>query len=85
MKDDLSYIYGKVVLSVVHLIYFCFYDRCDGRSLTELRNISTEVDLYKPLHGSSLFQRGQTQVLCTVSLDSLTSALQMDPVKVLTT
>uniref|UniRef100_T1HAV7 polyribonucleotide nucleotidyltransferase n=1 Tax=Rhodnius prolixus TaxID=13249 RepID=T1HAV7_RHOPR len=59
--------------------------RCDGRSLTELRNISTEVDLYKPLHGSSLFQRGQTQVLCTVSLDSLTSALQMDPVKVLTT
>lgn len=36
--------------------------RCDGRQLTDLRNISCEVDLFKPLHGSALFQRGQTQV-----------------------
>uniref|UniRef100_H2SLB6 polyribonucleotide nucleotidyltransferase n=1 Tax=Takifugu rubripes TaxID=31033 RepID=H2SLB6_TAKRU len=38
------------------------YRRCDGRELTALRNISCEVDLFKPLHGSALFQRGQTQV-----------------------
>ncbi len=37
-------------------------DRCDGRDLTSLRNISCEVDVFKPLHGSALFQRGQTQV-----------------------
>lgn len=36
--------------------------RCDGRSLTSLRDISCEVDIFKPLHGSALFQRGQTQV-----------------------
>lgn len=36
--------------------------RCDGRELTALRNISCNVDLFKPLHGSALFQRGQTQV-----------------------
>lgn len=36
--------------------------RCDGRELTALRNISCDVDLFKPLHGSALFQRGQTQV-----------------------
>ena len=36
--------------------------RCDGRSLLDIRPISTQVDLFKPLHGSALFQRGQTQV-----------------------
>uniref|UniRef100_A0A7N6BJF0 polyribonucleotide nucleotidyltransferase n=1 Tax=Anabas testudineus TaxID=64144 RepID=A0A7N6BJF0_ANATE len=43
------------------------YRRCDGRELTALRNISCNVDLFKPLHGSALFQRGQTQVLCSLS------------------
>jgi polyribonucleotide nucleotidyltransferase len=60
-----------------------FYS-CDGRSMEELRNISCQVDLYKPLHGSSLFQRGQTQVFCTVALDSPESALKMDPITMLT-
>lgn len=58
--------------------------RCDGRELTEVRPISSQVDLYKPLHGSALFQRGQTQVLCTVSFDSLQSAFKTDPISVIT-
>lgn len=37
-----------------------------------------QVDLYKPLHGSALFQRGQTQVFCTVALDSQESAMKLD-------
>ncbi|KAM5164668.1 polyribonucleotide nucleotidyltransferase 1, mitochondrial [Mantella aurantiaca] len=52
--------------------------RCDGRDLASLRNISCEVDLFKPLHGSALFQRGQTQVLCTVTFDSMESSLKVD-------
>lgn len=52
--------------------------------MEELRKISCQVDLYKPLHGSSLFQRGQTQVFCTVALDSPESAMKMDPVTMLT-
>ncbi|KAH8331233.1 hypothetical protein KR067_013081 [Drosophila pandora] len=52
--------------------------RCDGRGYDQLRNISCQVDLYKPLHGSALFQRGQTQVFCTVSLDSPESAMKLD-------
>ncbi|KAH8383573.1 hypothetical protein KR009_009337 [Drosophila setifemur] len=52
--------------------------RCDGRDYDQLRNISCQVDLYKPLHGSALFQRGQTQVFCTVSLDSPESAMKLD-------
>lgn len=54
------------------------YRRCDGRDLTALRNISCEVDVFKPLHGSALFQRGQTQVLCSVTFDSLESSLKTD-------
>ncbi|KAJ8781208.1 hypothetical protein J1605_011192 [Eschrichtius robustus] len=54
------------------------YKRCDGRDLTSLRNINCEVDMFKILHGSSLFQRGQTQVLCTVTFDSLESSIKSD-------
>ncbi|KAJ0066940.1 hypothetical protein NL108_006203, partial [Boleophthalmus pectinirostris] len=54
------------------------YQRCDGRDLTALRNISCDVDLFQPLHGSALFQRGQTQVLCSVTFDSLESSVKPD-------
>lgn len=54
------------------------YERCDGRNLTALRNISCDVDLFQPLHGSALFQRGQTQVLCSVTFDSLESSVKPD-------
>ncbi|XP_034041115.1 polyribonucleotide nucleotidyltransferase 1, mitochondrial [Thalassophryne amazonica] len=54
------------------------YKRCDGRQLTALRNISCDIDLFKPLHGSAMFQRGQTQVLCSVTFDSLESSVKAD-------
>jgi polyribonucleotide nucleotidyltransferase len=57
--------------------------RCDGRDLDDLRNISCQVDLFPPLHGSSLFTRGQTQVLCSVTLDSRDSALKLDTLSAL--
>uniref|UniRef100_A0A1B6D1K8 polyribonucleotide nucleotidyltransferase n=1 Tax=Clastoptera arizonana TaxID=38151 RepID=A0A1B6D1K8_9HEMI len=58
--------------------------RCDGRSVDQLRNISCEVDLYNSLHGSAMFQRGQTQVFCTVALDSQESVMKLDTVSALT-
>uniref|UniRef100_A0A8B9NBP0 Polyribonucleotide nucleotidyltransferase 1, mitochondrial n=1 Tax=Accipiter nisus TaxID=211598 RepID=A0A8B9NBP0_9AVES len=54
------------------------YRRCDGRDLTSLRDIKCEVNMFKMLHGSALFQRGQTQVLCTVTFDSLESSVKSD-------
>lgn len=42
--------------------------RLDGRSLTEVRPIETEVGLLPRAHGSSLFTRGETQSLSTVTL-----------------
>jgi len=42
--------------------------RLDGRATTELRDISCEVDLLPRVHGSALFQRGETQSLVTITL-----------------
>ncbi|CAK1583997.1 unnamed protein product [Parnassius mnemosyne] len=58
--------------------------RCDGRGLDDLRKINCEVSLYEPLHGSAVFQRGQTQVLCTVAFDSPDSALKLDTLTAIT-
>jgi polyribonucleotide nucleotidyltransferase len=42
--------------------------RLDGRPLTEIRPITCEVGLLPRTHGSSLFTRGETQSLTTVTL-----------------
>ncbi|XP_012163994.3 polyribonucleotide nucleotidyltransferase 1, mitochondrial [Bombus terrestris] len=57
--------------------------RCDGRGTDDLRDIKCQVDLFQPLHGSAFFQRGQTQVLCTITLDSIESSLKLDNISML--
>jgi polyribonucleotide nucleotidyltransferase len=42
--------------------------RLDGRGLTDIRNISSEISVLPRTHGSALFTRGQTQSLTTVTL-----------------
>jgi polyribonucleotide nucleotidyltransferase len=42
--------------------------RADGRGPTQLRPITSEVSVFEYTHGSSLFQRGETQSLCSVTL-----------------
>ncbi|PIC40901.1 hypothetical protein B9Z55_008496 [Caenorhabditis nigoni] len=54
--------------------------RCDGRRPTDFRPIRIQVDMYKKLHGCSMFQRGQTQVMSTVTFDSPTAAFHPDSV-----
>jgi polyribonucleotide nucleotidyltransferase len=42
--------------------------RLDGRTTTDIRPISCEIGLLPRVHGSSLFTRGETQSLSTVTL-----------------
>lgn len=42
--------------------------RADGRKLTEIRKLSSEVGVLPRTHGSAIFQRGQTQVLTVTTL-----------------
>jgi polyribonucleotide nucleotidyltransferase len=52
--------------------------RVDGRKLNEIRPLSFEVGLFKRLHGSGLFQRGETQVLSVVTLGAPSDAQMLD-------
>ena len=45
--------------------------RPDGRKLTEIRPLSSRVDIFEQTHGSALFTRGQTQALSTTTLGAL--------------
>lgn len=52
--------------------------RVDGRSLNEIRQIKTDIDLLPCVHGSALFQRGQTQVLTICTLGTTGNAQRLD-------
>jgi polyribonucleotide nucleotidyltransferase len=45
--------------------------RPDGRQLTEIRPLSSRIDVLPRVHGSALFTRGQTQALSITTLGSL--------------
>lgn len=42
--------------------------RVDGRALDEIRSLTSEVGIIPRIHGSGLFERGETQVLSVVTL-----------------
>ncbi len=42
--------------------------RSDGRGLTEIRPLESEVGVLPRVHGSALFRRGETQSLCVITL-----------------
>ena len=52
--------------------------RPDGRTPKEIRPISCEVGLLPRVHGSGLFQRGQTQVLTACTLGALGDVQVLD-------
>ena len=45
--------------------------RPDGRKITEIRPLNSQVDLLPRVHGSALFTRGETQVMSICTLGSL--------------
>ncbi|XP_078034331.1 polyribonucleotide nucleotidyltransferase 1 [Augochlora pura] len=77
---DATAAYSTLVKDVFRSIIFETDKRCDGRDWNDLRDITCQVGLFEPLHGSALFQRGQTQVMCTVTLDSIENALKIDTI-----
>ena len=52
--------------------------RLDGRSTDQIRPIWTEIDYLPSTHGSSIFSRGETQALATVTLGTSREANQID-------
>ena len=60
--------FKSVVKNVVRDRVISGGNRLDGRSPTDIRDISAEINLLPKVHGSSLFLRGETQVLNVTTL-----------------
>jgi len=63
---------------VVRHYLFKEHVRVDGRDLVSIRPLSCEVGLLPRVHGTGLFQRGQTQVLTTCTLAPLSMSQTLD-------
>ncbi|MBL7058610.1 polyribonucleotide nucleotidyltransferase [Patescibacteria group bacterium] len=55
--------------------------RVDGRVLNEIRELSSEVKILPRVHGSSLFSRGETQVMSIVTLASPGNYLMLEGIE----
>lgn len=77
-EQELNELITKVKLVLEEIEYEIFRKivvkektRADGREMTEIRPLSTEIDLLPRTHGSAMFTRGQTQSLSVVTLGAL--------------
>lgn len=77
-KEELNELLTKVKLCLAEVEYEVFRKivvkekkRADGRKMTEIRPLSTDIDLLPRTHGSALFTRGETQSLSVVTLGAL--------------
>ena len=77
-SEELNILLTKVKLVMESIEYDVFrtivvkeHMRADGRSMTEIRPLSTDIDLLPRTHGSALFTRGQTQALSVTTLGAL--------------
>ncbi len=77
-QEELTLLLTKVKLILENIEYDIFRSitvnektRSDGRSMTEIRPLSTAIDLLPRTHGSALFTRGETQALAVTTLGAL--------------
>jgi len=81
-NSDLSELIGKYIYKTqkeaVRNVILEKGTRLDGRKTTEIRPIWCETDYLPSVHGSSLFTRGETQALATVTLGTSREANQID-------
>ena len=84
-KEELNILITKVKLVLENIEYEIFRSitvnektRADGRSMTEIRPLSTGIDLLPRTHGSALFTRGETQALAITTLGALNEYQVLD-------
>ena len=77
-EDELKELLTKVANIFEQVKYDVFRNivvkekiRADGRKMTEIRPLSTAIDILPRTHGSALFTRGETQSLSVTTLGAL--------------
>ncbi|WP_166871143.1 polyribonucleotide nucleotidyltransferase [Salinibacterium sp. ZJ450] len=58
--------------------------RIDGRGLSDIRALDAEVQVIPRVHGSAIFQRGETQILGVTTLNMLKMEQQIDSLSPIT-
>ncbi|RZU61886.1 polyribonucleotide nucleotidyltransferase [Zhihengliuella halotolerans] len=76
--------FGAVTKHVVRQRILTEQVRIDGRGLTDIRQLTAEVEVLPRVHGSAIFERGETQIMGVTTLNMLKLEQQIDslsPVK----
>ncbi len=76
--DLISKYFSKAQKEAVRELVLSEGIRLDGRKTDEIRPIWCEVDYLPSTHGSSIFTRGETQALATVTLGTSRESNQID-------
>ena len=67
-KEQLKIVFKELQGKIVRWNVLDTKSRIDGRGLTDVRNIVSEVGMLPRTHGSALFTRGETQALVVATL-----------------
>lgn len=77
-KDEVKELFEKSVKKIIRDNVLQSEKRVGGRTLDQVRPIYVETDVLPCVHGSALFQRGETQSMCVTTLGSPGDAMTID-------
>jgi polyribonucleotide nucleotidyltransferase len=77
-EKEIGAAYRSLTKKLVRQRILTDHFRIDGRGVTDIRSLSAEVAIIPRAHGSSLFERGETQIMGVTTLDMVKMAQQVD-------
>ncbi|GAA3042316.1 hypothetical protein GCM10020000_21550 [Streptomyces olivoverticillatus] len=77
-EKEISAAYRSLTKSLVRERVIKERKRIDGRGVTDIRTLAAEVEAIPRVHGSALFERGETQILGVTTLNMLRMEQQLD-------
>ncbi len=82
--NQVSAAYKSVTKDIVRSRILTEGVRMDGRGLADIRPLDAEVQVIPRVHGSAIFQRGETQILGVTTLNMLKMEQQIDSLSPIT-
>ncbi|CAM3083582.1 Polyribonucleotide nucleotidyltransferase [Arthrobacter ulcerisalmonis] len=77
-EKEVSAAFRSVTKQVVRQRILKDQIRIDGRGLTDIRQLTAEVEVLPRVHGSAIFERGETQIMGVTTLNMLKMEQQID-------
>ena len=77
-EKELSAAFRAVTKQVIRQRILTEQVRIDGRGLTDIRQLTAEVEVLPRVHGSAIFERGETQIMGVTTLNMLKMEQQID-------